>query len=44
MAEHRGGAIVSVASVNAFHHPDGAVIDYEAARRVSVDGALLKTT
>lgn len=28
----RGGAIVNVASVNAFFHPDGLVIDYGAAK------------
>ncbi len=32
MIEHGGGAIVNVASVNAFYHPDGAVIDYGAAK------------
>jgi NAD(P)-dependent dehydrogenase (short-subunit alcohol dehydrogenase family) len=32
MIEHGGGAIVNVASVNAFFHPDGAVIDYGAAK------------
>ena len=32
MIEQRGGAIVNVASVNAFFHPDGLVIDYGAAK------------
>ena len=32
MTEHGGGAIVNVASVNAFFHPDGLVIDYGAAK------------
>jgi NAD(P)-dependent dehydrogenase (short-subunit alcohol dehydrogenase family) len=32
MIEHGGGAIVNVASVNAFFHPDGLVIDYGAAK------------
>src|SRR3954452_24543085 len=30
MLEQGGGTIVNVASVNAFFHPDGAVIDYGA--------------
>src|SRR4051794_37668502 len=38
MIGHGGGAIVNVASVNAFFHPDGAVIDYGAAK-----AALLNT-
>src|SRR3954470_14114580 len=32
MIGNGGGAIVNVASVNAFFHPDGAVIDYGAAK------------
>jgi NAD(P)-dependent dehydrogenase (short-subunit alcohol dehydrogenase family) len=32
MLEQGGGTIVNVASVNAFFHPDGAVIDYGAAK------------
>ncbi len=32
MMERGGGTIVNVASVNAFFHPDGAVIDYGAAK------------
>ena len=32
MIEQGGGAIVNVASVNAFFHPDGLVIDYGAAK------------
>jgi NAD(P)-dependent dehydrogenase (short-subunit alcohol dehydrogenase family) len=32
MVEQGGGAIVNVASVNAFFHPDGLVIDYGAAK------------
>ena len=31
-AAHGGGAIVNVASVNAFFHPDGLVVDYGAAK------------
>ncbi len=38
MAERGGGAIVNVASVNSFFHPDGLVIDYGAAK-----AALLNT-
>jgi NAD(P)-dependent dehydrogenase (short-subunit alcohol dehydrogenase family) len=34
---HGGGAIVNVASVNAFYHPDGAVIDYGAAKAALVN-------
>jgi NAD(P)-dependent dehydrogenase (short-subunit alcohol dehydrogenase family) len=37
MVEHGGGAIVNVASVNAFYHPDGAVIDYGAAKAALVN-------
>jgi NAD(P)-dependent dehydrogenase (short-subunit alcohol dehydrogenase family) len=32
MIEHGGGAIVNVASVNSFFHPDGLVVDYGAAK------------
>jgi NAD(P)-dependent dehydrogenase (short-subunit alcohol dehydrogenase family) len=32
MLEQDGGAIVNVASVNSFFHPDGLVIDYGAAK------------
>ena len=32
MIEQGGGTIVNVASVNAFYHPDGLVIDYGAAK------------
>ncbi len=32
MMQQGGGTIVNVASVNAFFHPDGAVIDYGAAK------------
>jgi NAD(P)-dependent dehydrogenase (short-subunit alcohol dehydrogenase family) len=32
-----GGTIVNVASVNAFYHPDGAVIDYGAAKAALVN-------
>jgi NAD(P)-dependent dehydrogenase (short-subunit alcohol dehydrogenase family) len=32
MLEQRAGAIVNVASVNAFFHPDGLVVDYGAAK------------
>jgi NAD(P)-dependent dehydrogenase (short-subunit alcohol dehydrogenase family) len=38
MIDQGGGAIVNVASVNAFFHPDGAVVDYGAAK-----AALLNT-
>jgi NAD(P)-dependent dehydrogenase (short-subunit alcohol dehydrogenase family) len=37
MVDHAGGAIVNVASVNAFYHPDGAVIDYGAAKAALVN-------
>jgi NAD(P)-dependent dehydrogenase (short-subunit alcohol dehydrogenase family) len=37
MVDRGGGAIVNVASVNAFHHPDGAVIDYGAAKAALVN-------
>jgi NAD(P)-dependent dehydrogenase (short-subunit alcohol dehydrogenase family) len=39
MLDQGGGAIVNVASVNAFFHPDGLVIDYGAAK-----AALLNTS
>jgi NAD(P)-dependent dehydrogenase (short-subunit alcohol dehydrogenase family) len=39
MIGHGGGTIVNVASVNAFFHPDGLVIDYGAAK-----AALLNVT
>src|SRR4051794_32708647 len=32
MVEQGGGAIVNIASVNAFFQPDGATIDYGAAK------------
>lgn len=32
MVEQRSGAIVNIASVNAFYQPDGATIDYGAAK------------
>src|SRR3954453_8278756 len=32
MLEHGGGAIVNVASVNAFFQPDGGTVDYGAAK------------
>jgi NAD(P)-dependent dehydrogenase (short-subunit alcohol dehydrogenase family) len=32
MLEHGGGSIVNIASVNAFFQPDGATIDYGAAK------------
>jgi NAD(P)-dependent dehydrogenase (short-subunit alcohol dehydrogenase family) len=37
MLEHGGGAIVNVASVNAFFQPDGLVIDYGAAKAALVN-------
>jgi NAD(P)-dependent dehydrogenase (short-subunit alcohol dehydrogenase family) len=37
MVESGGGSIVNVASVNAFYHPDGAVIDYGAAKAALVN-------
>jgi NAD(P)-dependent dehydrogenase (short-subunit alcohol dehydrogenase family) len=37
MLEHDGGAIVNVASVNAFFQPDGLVIDYGAAKAALVN-------
>jgi NAD(P)-dependent dehydrogenase (short-subunit alcohol dehydrogenase family) len=37
MVQHGGGAIVNVASVNAFYHPDGAVIDYGAAKAALIN-------
>jgi NAD(P)-dependent dehydrogenase (short-subunit alcohol dehydrogenase family) len=37
MIEQGGGAIVNVASVNAFYHPDSAVMDYGAAKAALVN-------
>ena len=37
MVEQGGGSIVSVASVNAFYHPDAAVLDYGAAKAALVN-------
>ena len=37
MVERGGGAIVNVASVNAFFQPDGGVIDYGAAKAALVN-------
>lgn len=37
MVNRGEGAIVNVASVNAFYHPDGAVIDYGAAKAALVN-------
>jgi NAD(P)-dependent dehydrogenase (short-subunit alcohol dehydrogenase family) len=37
MVEQGGGAIVNVASVNAFYHPDSAVMDYGAAKAALVN-------
>ena len=37
MVDQGGGAIVNVASVNAFYQPDGAVIDYGAAKAALVN-------
>jgi NAD(P)-dependent dehydrogenase (short-subunit alcohol dehydrogenase family) len=37
MVDRGGGTIVNVASVNAFYHPDGAVIDYGAAKAALVN-------
>jgi NAD(P)-dependent dehydrogenase (short-subunit alcohol dehydrogenase family) len=37
MVEQGGGAIVNMASVNAFYHPDSAVIDYGAAKAALVN-------
>lgn len=37
MVDRGGGAIVNVASVNAFYQPDGAVIDYGAAKAALVN-------
>ena len=37
MIEQGGGAIVNVASVNAFFQPDGGVIDYGAAKAALVN-------
>jgi NAD(P)-dependent dehydrogenase (short-subunit alcohol dehydrogenase family) len=37
MVESGGGAIVNVASVNAFFHPDTAVVDYGAAKAAQIN-------
>jgi NAD(P)-dependent dehydrogenase (short-subunit alcohol dehydrogenase family) len=37
MVEQGGGAVVNVASVNAFYHPDSAVMDYGAAKAALVN-------
>jgi NAD(P)-dependent dehydrogenase (short-subunit alcohol dehydrogenase family) len=37
MTEQGGGAIVNMASVNAFYHPDSAVMDYGAAKAALVN-------
>ncbi|MEA2283738.1 MAG: hypothetical protein QOK21_4345 [Solirubrobacteraceae bacterium] len=37
MLDRGGAAIVNVASVNAFYHPDGAVVDYGAAKAALVN-------
>jgi NAD(P)-dependent dehydrogenase (short-subunit alcohol dehydrogenase family) len=37
MVAQGGGTIVNVASVNAFYHPDGAVIDYGAAKAAGIN-------
>src|SRR6185437_11210017 len=39
MAENGGGTVVNVASVNSFFEPDGAVIDYGAAKAALVNVA-----
>jgi NAD(P)-dependent dehydrogenase (short-subunit alcohol dehydrogenase family) len=39
MIEQGGGVIVDVASVNAFFHPDGLVIDYGAAKAALLNAA-----
>lgn len=39
MVEQGGGTIVNVASVNAYYHPDGAVIDYGAAKAALVNAS-----
>jgi NAD(P)-dependent dehydrogenase (short-subunit alcohol dehydrogenase family) len=39
MVKRQDGTIVNVASVNAFFHPDGAVIDYGAAKAALVNVA-----
>jgi len=39
MIEQEAGAIVNVASVNAFFHPDGLVIDYGAAKAALINVA-----
>jgi len=37
MVERQGGAIVNIASVNAFFQPDGATVDYGAAKAAVVN-------
>ena len=37
MVEHGSGAIVNIASVNAFYEPDGATIDYGASKAAVVN-------
>jgi NAD(P)-dependent dehydrogenase (short-subunit alcohol dehydrogenase family) len=37
MMDHGGGAIVNVASINAFFQPDGGVVDYGAAKAALVN-------
>jgi NAD(P)-dependent dehydrogenase (short-subunit alcohol dehydrogenase family) len=37
MVEQGGGSVVNVASVNAFYHPDSAVMDYGAAKAALVN-------
>lgn len=39
MLDRGGGTIVNVASVNAFYHPDGGVIDYGAAKAALVNAS-----
>ena len=39
MLDQGGGTIVNVASVNAFYHPDGGVIDYGAAKAALVNAS-----
>jgi NAD(P)-dependent dehydrogenase (short-subunit alcohol dehydrogenase family) len=39
MLEQGGGTIVNIASVNAFFHPDGLVIDYGAAKAALLNAA-----
>jgi NAD(P)-dependent dehydrogenase (short-subunit alcohol dehydrogenase family) len=37
MVKHQSGVVVNVASVNAFYHPDSAVMDYGAAKAALVN-------